>query len=126
MRQNQIKNVTYLKDRRKDLRSNLTPAEAKLWTLLKNGALKGRKFRRQHSIQNYIVDFYCPSEKLIIELDGQGHFNTDMAILDADRDKNLMALGNTILRLENKLIFQTPDLVLAEIERHFKNPEILY
>ena len=125
MRQNQIKNVTYLKDRRKDLRSNLTPAEAKLWTLLKNGALKGRKFRRQHSIQNYIVDFYCPTEKLIIELDGQGHFNTDKAILDADRDKNLMALGNTILRFENKLIFQTPDLVLAEIEMHFKNPEIL-
>ena len=126
MRQNQIKNVTYLKDRTKDLRNNLTPAEAKLWTLLKNGALNGRKFRRQHSIQNYIVDFYCPSEKLIIELDGQGHFNTDKAILDADRDKNLMALGNTILRFENKLIFQTPDLVLAEIERHFKNPEILY
>ena len=125
MRQNQIKNVTYLKDRRKDLRNNLTPAEAKLWTLLKNGALKGRKFRRQHSIQNYIVDFYCPSEKLIIELDGQGHFNPDQAINDADRDKNLMTLGNTILRFENKLIFQTPDLVLAEIERHFKNPEIL-
>ena len=126
MRQNQIKNVTYLKDRTKDLRNNLTPAEAKLWTLPKNGALNGRKFRRQHSIQNYIVDFYCPSEKLIIELDGQGHFNSDQAINDADRDKNLMALGNTILRFENKLIFQTPDLVLAEIERHFKNPEILY
>ncbi len=120
MRQNQIKNVTYLKDRRKNLRRNLTPAEAKLWTMLKNAALKNRKFRRQHSIQNYIVDFYCPSENLIIELDGQGHFNPDQSINDADRDKSLIALGNTILRFEIKLIFETPDLVLAEIERHFK------
>jgi len=120
MRQNQIKNVSYLTDRRKSLRNNLTPAEAKLWTVLKNSAFKDRKFRRQHSIENYIVDFYCPSEKLIIELDGQVHFNTDQMAHDAERDKRLTELGNKILRFENRMVFVALDEVLAEIERNFR------
>ncbi|MFI5384261.1 MAG: endonuclease domain-containing protein [Methanosarcina thermophila] len=73
MRQNQIKNISYLKARRKELRENLTPAEAALWNVLKSSQFKNRKFRRQHSIGKYIVDFYCPAEKLIIELDGAVH-----------------------------------------------------
>ena len=119
MRQNQIKNVPYLEARRKQLRSNLTPAEAKLWTILKNSTFKGKKFRRQHSIENYIVDFYCPSEKLIIELDGQVHFNTEQLNLDAIRDARLYTLGNKILRFENKLVFEALDFVLSEIEKNF-------
>ena len=61
-------NLPYLKGRRKELRKNLTPAEAGLWKMLKNKQLYGLKFRRQHSIENYIIDFYCPAIKLIIEL----------------------------------------------------------
>ena len=67
MRKGQIKNVTYLSDLRLALRKTLTPAEAALWNLLKNQQLDGRKFRRQVSIENYIVDFYCAEEKLVIE-----------------------------------------------------------
>ncbi len=120
MRQKQVMNRTYLKDTRKDLRSKLTPAEAALWDLLKNGKLKGRKFRRQHSIENYIVDFFCSSEKLIVELDGQVHFNPGAALIDAGRNDRLIELGYTILRFENKFVFSSQEWVLAEIEKNFR------
>ena len=64
-----------LKEYRRTLRNNSTSAEAFLWKHLSSRKLEGRKFRRQHSIGNYIVDFFCPSERLIIELDGQVHLN---------------------------------------------------
>ena len=73
-RNNQIKNLDYLKPYRRVLRKKLTPAEASLWSLLKNKQVFGLKFRRQTSIENYIVDFYCPKIKMIIELDGEPHF----------------------------------------------------
>lgn len=66
----QINNLPYLKTFRKELRNNLTPAEAKFWKIVQNKNFEGRKFRRQHSVGNYILDFYCPSEKLAVELDG--------------------------------------------------------
>ncbi|HEY6438183.1 MAG TPA: DUF559 domain-containing protein [Ignavibacteriaceae bacterium] len=64
-----------LKEKRKHLRNNPTQAEAFLWGYLKNSKLEERKFRRQSSIKNYIVDFYCPEENLVIELDGDFHFD---------------------------------------------------
>ena len=63
----QIHNRKNLKQFRKDLRNNLTPAEATLWKAIQRSQLEGRKFRRQHSVGNYILDFYCPKEKLAIE-----------------------------------------------------------
>ncbi len=75
MRDGQIKNIPVLKKRRMELRRNKTKAEALLWNFLKNSHLKGKKFRRQQSFGGYIVDFYCPSEKLIIELDGEVYDN---------------------------------------------------
>lgn len=72
-----INNLPALRFFRKALRHNLTPAEAKLWTLLKGSQLAGRKFRRQHSVGNFILDFYCPSERLAIELDGAVHDSDD-------------------------------------------------
>jgi very-short-patch-repair endonuclease len=120
MRQNQINNVNYLNDRRKSLRNNLTPAEAKLWSALKNSGFKDRKFRRQHSIENYIVDFYCPAEKIIVELDGQVHMDPMQAQHDTDRDKRLTELGNKVLRFENKFVFSDLDGVLRVIEDNFK------
>ena len=119
MRQNQIKNVSYLKDRRKALRNNLTPAEAVLWNALKGCALKNRKFRRQYSIENYIVDFYCPKEKLIIELDGDVHNDPMVSFHDYERSERLTALGNKIIRFENKLVFTQLENVLDAIAANF-------
>lgn len=64
-----LSNKIEYKEFRKILRNRSTSAESTIWNLLKNKKIDGRKFRRQHSIKNYIVDFYCSSEKLIIELD---------------------------------------------------------
>lgn len=73
----QLHNKPSLKEERKALRNNLTEAEYLLWQYLKGKKLSGRKFRRQHSFENYIMDFYCPAEKPEIELNGQHHFLED-------------------------------------------------
>ncbi|SDB21689.1 Very-short-patch-repair endonuclease [Flavobacteriaceae bacterium MAR_2010_188] len=110
------------KEYRKNLRNNLTSAEATLWKYLQNKKLKGRKFRRQHSINNFIVDFYCPQEKLIIELDGAGHLDFAQQNYDAERTAILEKLGHYILRFENKMVFEEIDYVLEEISRKFNTP----
>ena len=67
----QFHDLPYLKTFRRDLRNGLTPAEAFLWDRLKRSKLDGRKFRRQHSVGGYILDFYCCEEGLAIGLDGE-------------------------------------------------------
>lgn len=121
MSKRQIKNLSYLKERRRELRNNLAPAEAALWNILKNSQLKGRKFRRQQSFENYIVGFYCPAEKLIIELDGQVHNNPAAVLADEERDKRLAELGYKVLRFENKDVFRSVEWLIEEIEKHFKD-----
>ncbi len=121
MENKKIHTLSALKEKRTAIRKNLTPAEATLWTALKNSQLNNRKFIRQHSIEHYIADFYCPSEKLIIELDGQGHFTPEAAEYDTQRTKRLNELGFTIVRFENKLVFQDFPGVLNHIASHFKS-----
>ncbi len=83
---NNLFNRKYLKSFRSSLRKRSTSAEAVLWNILKSRNLDGRKFRRQHSIGNYIVDFCCPSEKLVIELDGDVHGDYNKIEEDKKRD----------------------------------------
>ena len=104
---------------RKTLRHQLTPAEAKLWTYLQRSQLAGRKFRRQHSVGGYILDFYCPAERLAIELDGAAHDNEISQQYDYERDLFLRYCQILVLRFENKRVFLQADGVLAEIEKHF-------
>jgi very-short-patch-repair endonuclease len=105
--------------RRKELRNNLTPAEAALWSLVKNSKLAGRKFRRQQGIGSYIVDFCCPAEHLVIELDGEVHNDPKQAAYDLLRDEQIRALGFRILRFENKEVFVNTEAVLAAIVAAF-------
>ncbi|MGB2174631.1 MAG: type ISP restriction/modification enzyme [Flavobacteriaceae bacterium] len=114
-----INNLPHLKTFRKELRNNSTPAEAKLWTLLKGKQLEGRKFRRQFSVANYILDFYCPSENLAIELDGQGHFEALQAQYDTERDLFLEHCGIKVLRFENKWVWDNPEGLLEEVKNNF-------
>ena len=116
-----IHNRKYIEERRKALRKNLTPAEATLWKALQRKQLQGRKFRRQHSIKNYIVDFYCASEQLIIELDGAVHTDFAQQNYDFERTQVLESLGFKLLRFENKLVFENLDTLLLEVSSHFKN-----
>ena len=105
---------------RKELRNRLTPAEAFLWNHLKNGKLEGRKFRRQHSIVKFIVDFFCYEEQLIIELDGEVHNDPQQMAYDNNRTKKLEKLGNKVLRFENKMVFDNLSFVLEEIKENFR------
>ena|SRR5690606_10562172 len=116
----QIHTLKHLKTFRKELRENLTPAEAFLWSKLKARQFEGKRFTRQHSIENFIVDFYCASEKLIIELDGQVHFNPDAQEYDQARTGRLNELGFTVIRFENRMVFDLLPSVLAGIKEHFK------
>lgn len=118
-----LHNRKELKERRRYLRNNGTSAEATLWTLLSKKQLEGRKFRRQHSIKNYVVDFYCPSEKLIIELDGDVHFSAAGVEYDQKRDEELRQLGFKIIRIENEDIFKATMAVLDKIKSCFTTPD---
>ncbi|RDV13888.1 endonuclease domain-containing protein [Pontibacter diazotrophicus] len=114
-----LHNRKYLKENRRALRNDATPAEGELWKYLKDAQLRGRKFRRQHSIGNYILDFYCPSEKLAVELDGQVHFHSAATEADKERDEVLQSLGIRVLRFENSDVFQQTESVLQEIADAF-------
>ena len=118
---NNIHNRKYLLERRKELRNSSTSAEATLWKSLQKKKLSGRKFRRQHSIENFIVDFYCPTEQLIVELDGAVHLDFAIQNKDYERQQQLEALGFKVLRFENKEVFENLDIVLNEIKENFKN-----
>jgi len=120
MKNQQIHNRSYLKENRRRLRNHGTSAEAVLWTQLKNKQLEGRKFRRQHSVGNYILDFYCPSEKLAVELDGAHHFTSQGYEADRIRDEYLLQLGIRTLRFENNLLWWSIERVLETIEENFK------
>ena len=113
-----LHNIRDLKENRKRLRNGLTPAEAKLWSLLKNSQLEKRKFRRQHSVGPYVLDFYCPSERLCIELDGAAHFTDGGYEYDSARTEYLDALNICVIRFENKDVFENTEGVLEEIRRN--------
>jgi len=116
----QIHTLKHLKTFRKELRENLTPAEVFLWSKLKARQFEGKRFTRQHSIENFIVDFYCASERLIIELDGQVHFNPAAQEYDAARTARLNELGFRVIRFENRMVFDLLPSVLLEIKGCFK------
>ena len=99
-----------------ELRSRTTEAEQKLWSLLRKRQLKGKKFRRQHAIANYVVDFYCHECKLAIELDGSGHAGEVAKAYDKSRTALLAELGITVLRFWNDEVISDPGKVLMRIE----------
>ena len=107
---------------RKGLRKRLTPAEASLWILLKNRQAFGLKFRRQTSIENFVVDFYCAEIKMVIELDGEPHFTQEQADKDQKRDKRLTELGYKVFRYENLVVFDHPDFIFDDIKSLIKPP----
>jgi len=111
-------NIKRLKARRKDLRQSLTPAEATLWKCLQNSQLDRKKFRRQHSVGSFIIDFYCAECRLAIELDGEGHYSPERWVYEQKRTEFLEKKSIRILRFENREVFDNLEFVLAEIQRN--------
>ena len=105
---------------RKTLRNSLTAAEAVLWKSLQHRQLLGYKFRRQISIGRYIVDFYCPDCRLVIELDGEAHFSHNIDVYQDRRTKFLEKQGLTVIRFENWELKDNLDGVLETIKRYLK------
>lgn len=93
-----------LLDASRRLRREQTPAEKKLWEVLRDRRFEGIRFKRQTVIGTYIADFYCPSRRLIIELDGGIHNQPDVAFNDSVRQTNLEAEHYTVLRFTNDQI----------------------
>jgi very-short-patch-repair endonuclease len=120
VKNNNLFNKKDLKSLRSSLRKRSTSSEAVLWNILKSRNLDGRKFRRQYSIGNNIVDFCCPSEKLVIGLDGDAHGDYHKIEEDKNRDKYLEDHGFTVLRFENRFVFQEPEYIKDEIRKVFK------
>ena len=114
-----VNNLHEFQTFRTELRKRLTPAEAAFWNIVKGSKLDDRKFRRQHSVGKYILDFYCPAEKLAIELDGEGHYGALQEIYDAERKRFLRYFGIKVIRFENKMVFQEPVWVVEVIRRSF-------
>ncbi|WP_071590732.1 endonuclease domain-containing protein [Synechococcus sp. PCC 7336] len=113
---NRIRGTTPELDRAaKQLRKKLTPAEACLWQALRNRQLRGLRFRRQHPIDRFIADFYCPACKLAIEVDGAVH--DDRTEVDAARTQAMEAYGCRVIRFANQQVLNDLDAVLDAIYR---------
>ena len=109
-----IHNIKEQKQIRKNLRNNMTKTEIILWSKLKGKQL-GYKFRRQHGIGKYIVDFYCPKLRLIIEVDGDVHAYENNIKKDKERQRFLESLNFKVKRYTNNDVFKNLNGVLEDL-----------
>lgn len=103
--------------RARELRQPLTPQEQKLWQRLRGKQLYGLKFRRQHPIDRFILDFYCAAHKLAIEIDGHHHADPEQQRYDQARTQWLQQQGLRVIRFTNQEVDTNIEGVLAEIRR---------
>jgi len=109
-----------LKELRQKLRNNPTKYEQTLWQYINDRQILGVKFRRQHSIGRYIVDFYSPEIKLVIEVDGGQHFTKEGKEYDEERTKFINNFGIKVLRFANNEIENNLESVIDTIESEIK------
>ena len=107
----------HLTEHARELRKNLTDAERVLWRILRNRRLLGLKFRRQHVIGPFILDFYCATKGLAIEVDGGGHGEDEQIRYDGRRTAYLQDHGVRVVRFWNHDVLRRTDTVMAEIYR---------
>ena len=106
--------------RARELRRDQTPFEAHLWAVLRDRRLEDYKFRRQHPIPPYIADFACASHRLIVELDGRVHDETQER--DQNRDAVLGEQGWRVLRIPNALLMRDKENVVRTVLRELESP----
>ena len=97
----ELYNRTSEKNKRQFLRNNMTQAETKLWSQLKEKQIEGCKFRRQYSVAQFVIDFYSPEMKLAIEVDGDSHFQEGAQEYDQERQQFIESAKITFLRFTN-------------------------
>ena len=104
--------------RASELRKNMTEAEVILWSALRRKQIKGKRFRRQHPIERFIIDFYCHDSRLIIEADGGIHKALEQKEYDIGRSIELEKFGLKIIRFTNEQIKNNLAETLEEIEKN--------
>ena len=114
---NIIFNISRLKNTRKELRNNATKTEKILWEKLKWSQFHWLKFRRQHSVGRYVLDFYCNSKKIWIELDWIHHLQEDILEYDKIRTEIIEKYWIRIIRIPDKRIHYDMNNVLIELEQ---------
>jgi very-short-patch-repair endonuclease len=106
----------HLQNPARDLRKNQTEAEKLLWSRLRRKQLCGVQFYRQKPIAGFIVDFYCASAQLVIELDGKHHGENNQLAYDRERTLQLEALELRVIRFSNQFVLNNLELVTTEIQ----------
>ena len=102
---------------KQQLRASQTRAEQLLWAKLRSHQIHGLKFRRQHGIGSYIVDFFCPEKNVVIEVDGDVHANTEQITRDRQREDYLCSLNIQVIRYNNDDVFNNLSGLLEDLAR---------
>ena len=108
-------------EKRRKLRKEETYVEKIVWLHLRNRQILGYKFRRQYSVDHFVIDFYCPELKLAIELDGDVHEIPDQKKYDQGRQKYLEAFGIKFIRIKNEEFLGNPNRSFDRIEKWINN-----
>ena len=103
-------------DRSRELRATMTPAEREFWDMVRNRRMCGLKFRRQQIIDGFVVDFYCDSLGLCVEIDGGVHDYGERKEYDQNRDEALCRRGLKILRFTNDEVLKNRDYVIERLK----------
>jgi very-short-patch-repair endonuclease len=117
-----IRTLNKYLERRRQLRHSSTPAELDLWDQLKSRQFRGLKFRRQYSVGNFILDFYCPKLRLAIEVDGDSHFDPRQAAYDHYRTEWLGSMYIRVIRFRNDEVHGDMVGVLRRLELFITSP----
>ena len=107
--------------RQRELRNYPTEAERRLWFVLRKRHLCGLKFRRQYSVGMYIVDFYCPSHRIAIEVDGSQHYTPAGLAYDKTRTEYLMSQGIRVVRVMNSDVYWNMEAVVEYLTNFINN-----
>ena len=111
--------------RASELRKRMTPAEKNLWAALRRKQIKGKRFRRQHPVKTFIVDFYCHEHKLVVEVDGGIHDTPEQKEYDKGRTWELEQLGLKVIRFNNAEVLQNIEDVVEKIGESLDYPSAL-
>ena len=113
----------HIQDRAKELKKRETKAEKILWEYLRAKKINGFKFRRQHPIERFVVDFYCHKAKLVIEIDGSIHNLEDVIERDKGRAAEIEKYDLKIIRFRNEEVVNKIEYVIEEIKKQLLTPE---
>jgi very-short-patch-repair endonuclease len=108
------------KDKRRKLRQNQTNAEELVWRFLRKRQMSGYKFRRQYSVDHFVIDFYCPELKLAIEVDGESHNEPGQQKKDKSRQKHLESFNIKFVRIKDEELLGNPEKAFGKIENAIK------